>query len=334
MAGITIDILIMGKLDSIFSDAMNHLERVANNEITPCDVMTGFEKLDKQLCGFDNGDLIVVGSRPAVGKTAFIMSCALNNARAGVPVLFYSFDFTQLQFVNRMISMVSEVNCEKIRAGMLAQKEWEDLMTRSKELSELPIYIESDAPRKIEELCNHIEKTVEGCKAKIVYIDYLQLLECKNTNTVENRYQEVSMFSRFLKALARKLNIPIVAASQLNRRPELRQEEALSYKRPTMYDLRDSGTICEDGNMVILLSRPELMNRSGVDAEGNDIRGLVEVIVAKHNNGPTTSVDLYFNERTCAFTDMSPYHTDTGDGFLGGFNGDTLIGDSPDTKPF
>ena len=324
----------MEKLDSIFSDAMSHLERVANNEIPPCDVMTGFEKLDKRLCGFDNGDLIVVGSRPAVGKTAFIMSCALNNARAGVPVLFYSFAFSPLQFVNRMISMVSDVDSDKIRAGMLAQKEWEDLMTRSKELSELPIYIETDAPRKIEELCNHIEKTVETCKAKIVYIDYLQLLECKNTNTVENRYQEVSMFSRSLKALARKLNMPIVVASQLNRRPELRQEEALSYKRPNMYDLRDSGTICEDGNMVILLSRPELVIRSTEDAEGNDIRGLVEVIVAKHNNGPTTSVNLYFNKRTCAFTDESPYHIDLGGGFSSGFNGDMFNGDSPDTKPF
>ena len=308
----------MGKLDSLFSDAMNHLERVSNNEIPPCDVMTGFEKLDKQLCGFDNGDLIVVGSRPAVGKTAFIMSCALNNARAGVPVLFYSFDFTPLQFVNRLISMVSEVDNGKIRTGMMEQKEWEDLLTRSKELSELPIYIESDAPRKIEELCNHIEKAVEGSNAKIVYIDYLQLLECKNTSTVENRYQEVSMFSRSLKALARKLNIPIVVTSQLNRRPELRQEEALSYKRPNMYDLRDSGTICEDGNMVILLSRPELVTRSYVDAEGNDIRGQVVVSVVKHNNGPTTSVDLYFNERTCAFSDMSPYQTDSGGGFYSG----------------
>lgn len=126
------------------------------------------------------------------------------------------------------------------------------------------------------------------------------------------------MFSRSLKALARKLSIPIVVTSQLNRRPELRQEEALSYKRPNMYDLRDSGTICEDGNMVILLSRPELVIHSSEEEQGNDIRGKVVVSVVKHNNGPTTSVDLYFNERTCGFSDMSPYQTDSGGGFYSG----------------
>ena len=113
----------MDKLGNLFSDAMNHLERVAKNEATPCDVMTGFEQLDKLLCGFDNGDLIVVGSRPGVGKTSFVISCALNNARAGVPVLFYTFDMTSDQIIRRFMSAVSGVNLEQIRSGMLSQED-------------------------------------------------------------------------------------------------------------------------------------------------------------------------------------------------------------------
>ena len=297
----------MDKLGNLFSDAMNHLERVAKNEATPCDVMTGFEQLDKLLCGFDNGDLIVVGSRPGVGKTSFVISCALNNARAGVPVLFYTFDMTSDQIIRRFMSAVSGVNLEQIRSGMLSQEDWETLVTRTKELNELPIFIVSDAPRDIEELCAHVEKQVIDSEVKIVYIDYLHFLDCKNSNTVENRYQEVSMFSRSLKALARKLNISIVVTSQWNRKPEERQEKYDKlYKRPNMYDLRDSGTICEDSNLVFLISRPELIYHGDVDSEGNNIKGLAEIIVAKHNNGPTDTVALNYNKNTCAFSNRNP----------------------------
>lgn len=296
----------MEALESLFLNTMNHLERVGNNEIPPCDVMTGFDNLDKNLCGFDNGDLIVVGSRPGVGKSSFIISCALNNARAGVPLLFYSFDLTERQFINRLISIVTGIEIEKIRLGLLTQKEWEDFLTRSREFHNLPIYYDGEAPRFIEDLCGHIEKQVNELGVKIVYLDYLQLLECKNTNTVENRYQEVSLFSRSLKALARKLSIPIVVTSQLNRKPENRQEISRDYLRPNMYDLRDSGTICEDANLVLLLSRPELITRATEDAEGNDIRGLVELNVAKHNDGPQGIAKLRFDKKTCAFYDWEP----------------------------
>lgn len=295
----------METLDSLFNDAMNHLERVCNNEVPPCDVMTGFDNLDKNLCGFDNGDLIVVGSRPGVGKTSFIITCALNNARAGIPVLFYSFDLTEQQFIKRLISTVTEIEIEKIRLGILSQKEWEDLLTRSRDLQNLPMYFDSAAPRFIEDLCGYIEKQVNELGVRIVYIDYLQLLECKNTKAIENRYQEVSLFSRSLKALARKLRIPIVVTSQLNRKPENRQEISNIYLRPNMYDLRDSGTICEDANQVFLLSRQELITGATEDAEGNDIRGLSEIIVAKHNDGPRTTVNLYFNKHTCTFSDWN-----------------------------
>ena len=293
-------------MSDLFSEAMNHLEHMANHGSTPCDVMTGFEQLDKLLCGFDNGDLIVVGSRPGVGKTSFIISCALNNARAGVPVLYYSLNMTGVQVTKRFMSVVTGVGLDKIRAGKLTQKEQEDLVARTRELGELPLFIVSDAPRKIEDLCDHIEKQVKASKAGIVYIDYLQLLECKVTHTVENRYQEVSKFSRSLKALAHQLNIPVVVTSQLNRKPEERQEKYdRILMRPNMYDLRDSGTICEDANLVFLLSRPELYYHYPEDEKGRDIRGLAEVVVAKNNNGPTDMVELHFDKVTCAFSDQT-----------------------------
>lgn len=296
----------MDRMSDLFSEAMNHLEHMANHGSTPCDVMTGFEQLDKLLCGFDNGDLIVVGSRPGVGKTSFIISCALNNARAGVPVLYYSLNMTGVQVTKRFMSVVTGVGLDKIRAGKLTQKEQEDLVARTRELGELPLFIVSDAPRKIEDLCDHIEKQVKASKAGIVYIDYLQLLECKVTHTVENRYQEVSKFSRSLKALAHQLNIPVVVTSQLNRKPEERQEKYdRILMRPNMYDLRDSGTICEDANLVFLLSRPELYYHYPEDEKGRDIRGLAEVVVAKNNNGPTDMVELHFDKVTCAFSDQT-----------------------------
>ena len=296
----------MDRMSDLFSEAMNHLEHMANHGSTPCDVMTGFEQLDKLLCGFDNGDLIVVGSRPGVGKTSFIISCALNNARAGVPVLYYSLDMTGVQVTKRFMSVVTGVGLDKIRAGKLTQKEQEDLVARTRELGELPLFIVSNAPRKIEDLCDHIEKQVKASKAGIVYIDYLQLLECKVTHTVENRYQEVSKFSRSLKALAHQLNIPVVVTSQLNRKPEERQEKYdRILMRPNMHDLRDSGTICEDANLVFLLSRPELYYHYPEDEKGRDIRGLAEVVVAKNNNGPTDMVELHFDKVTCAFSDQT-----------------------------
>ena len=250
-----------------------------------------------------------------------------------MPVLFYSFNLTPLQLVNRMISIVAKTSLAEIRRG-LSKDQAQDLMTRCRGLESLPIFIEADAPRYIEEVCEHIEKTVKETGARIVYIDYLQFLVCKNTKTVDNRYQEVSVFSRSLKALARKLNIPIVATSELNRRPELRQEDSRLYKLPNMYDLRDSGTICEDANLVLLLSRPELYYNGDEDEMGRNIQGLVHVIVAKHNNGPTMNIELHYDNDTGAFNDPEPPDRDNYGGFYGGSNGYTFDDDLPDIKPF
>lgn len=293
----------MDRLDSLFSNAMDRISRVSNHETSPCDVMTGFKALDNKLCGFDNGDLIIVGSRPRVGKTSFIISCVYNNVRQGVPVLLYSLDMTQLQIAYRLLSIATGIDLERIRKGDLNEKEREILKTQVEALQQLPLGIEADAPINVEELCELIEKQVKESGAKIVYIDYLQLMMSKDHKAIENRYQEVCLFSRSFKALAHRLNIPIVVASQLNRKPENRQEVIREYVRPNMYDLRDSGTICEDANLVFLLGRPELVSNNYEDREGNNIRGLVEVIVAKHNNGQDGVVELVFNHETCAFSD-------------------------------
>lgn len=295
----------MENISDLLNTAITRLTQVSNNEITPCDVMTGFKELDCQLCGFDNGDLIVVGARPGVGKTSFVLSCALNNARAGVPLLFYSFDMTPTQIVHRLLAATTGVDLEKIRAGQLIEDDWNCVMEHSKDLYEMPLHIECGAPRQIDKLCEQITQDVAKVGARIVYIDYLQLLECNNKRAVENRYQEVATFSRSLKTLARQLNIPVVVTSQLNRRPELRQEVSYRYMRPNMYDLRDSGTICEDANLVLLLDRPEMFYRSGEDLEGNDIRGLAEVIVAKHNNGRPTETILCFDKAIGCFKDQN-----------------------------
>lgn len=293
----------MEDFKNLISDAVSRLQQVASGNIPSCDVVTGFGELDRQMCGFDNGDFIVVGSRPGVGKTSFIISCALNNATAGVPVLFYSFDMPGLQITNRVISSFTGVANERLRKGQLNKRDWEVFTERIKDLYNYPMFVECDAPREIEKLCEHIAGQVRETNAKIIYIDYLQLLACSDKKNVDNRYQEVATFSRSLKALARQLNVPIVVTSQLNRKPEIRQEASSRHLRPNMYDLRDSGTICEDANLVLLLHRPEMYYRASEDEEGRDIRNLAEVIVAKHNNGPLSTVRLYFDKATCSFSD-------------------------------
>ena len=295
----------MKNLANMLPNAFNHLERVSKREITPCDVMTGFKELDRNLCGFNDGELIVIGSRPGIGKSSFILNCALKNAQSQVPVIFYSFDFTETQIVRRLMSLASGINLTHIGGDKLNEEELESLMVSTQGLQKLPLYLESKAPQEIEDLCKHIAEQVKETGAKIIYIDYLQCLDCKNKDSVEDRFEQISLFSRSLKALARDLEIPIVVTSQLDNNC---QEPSQFYQRPQMNDLQNCGTICSDANLILLLWRPELYYHSSENPEGFNILNQVEVNVIKNNNGFTRYYPLEFDKNTCRFSDWKNEH--------------------------
>ena len=232
-----------------------------------------------------------------MGKTAFVLSMAKNMAvEYNTPVAIFSLEMSNLQLVNRLISNTCELEGEKIKSGRLSQIEWDQLMSRIKHLNGAPLYIDDTPSLSIFELRTKARRLVRGDQVKFIIIDYLQLMNASGMK-FGSREQEVSMISRSLKQLAKELNIPIVALSQLNRAVESRTDG----KRPQLSDLRESGAIEQDADIVCFIHRPEYYLHSDQDASGNDIRGLAEFIVAKHRSGKVDDVKMRFRSKFARF---------------------------------
>lgn len=260
---------------------------------------TGLKELDRMIGGLDSSDLIVVGARPAMGKTPFLLTMAMNIAAGeDVPVLFYSYEMTSSQLIKRMLSIRNSIDFVKLENALLTEKEWIDLLEKAQSISKLPIYIVDKPEHTIEQVVDTVKKAVESTGARIVFLDYLQLLT--SSKNFQNRYEEMAYCTRELKHLARTLDIPIVISSQLNRNPEHRETVPPG---PMMWDLRDSGTICEDSNVVMLLDRPEVRLKSSTDESGNNIHGALNVIVAKNHLGYTGDIRLHFDPATGVISD-------------------------------
>lgn len=236
-----------------------------------------------------------------MGKTAFVLSMAKNMAvDYNIPVAIFSLEMSNVQLVNRLIQNTCEIEGEKIKSGQLSQMEWDQLMSRVKNLYSAPLYIDDTASLSIFELRTKARRLVREHNVSFIIIDYLQLMNASGMK-FGSREQEVSMISRSLKQLAKELNIPIVALSQLNRSVESRGADSKDGKRPQLSDLRESGAIEQDADIVCFIHRPEYYLRSGVDAAGNDIRGLAEFIVAKHRSGRVDDVKMRFKSRYARF---------------------------------
>ena len=239
---------------------------------------SGFRDLDKYTSGWQNSDLIIIAARPAMGKTAFVLSMALNIAKMNNPIAVFSLEMSNLQLVNRLISNACELGGEKIKSGTLSQLEWNQLLTRMQTLQGLPLYVDDTSSLSIMELRSKARRLVREHGVRMIIIDYLQLMTAGGLK-LGSREQEVSTISRSLKQLAKELDIPIVALSQLNRKLEDRGNKD---KRPQLSDLRESGAIEQDADIVCFIHRPEYYSHSTTDEEGNDIRGKAEFILAKH----------------------------------------------------
>lgn len=293
------------QIDPVISEAIGKIQEAANREDGMSGLRTGYTGLDKLTSGWQNSDLIIIAARPAMGKTAFVLSMAKNMAvDFNTPVALFSLEMSNLQLVNRLISNVCNLKSEKIKSGQLSQAEWDNLMTRIKHLYSAPLYVDDTPSLSIFELRTKARRLVREHGVKIIIIDYLQLMNATGMK-FGSREQEVSTISRSLKQLAKELNIPIIALSQLNRSVEQRGDDK-NGKRPQLSDLRESGAIEQDADIVCFIHRPEYYTKSSEDAEGNDIRGKAEFIVAKHRSGSTADVDMRFVAKYARFENWEP----------------------------
>jgi replicative DNA helicase len=288
------------QIDPVIKQALEQIEAAANRESGLSGLETQFRELDKLTSGWQNSDLIIIAARPAMGKTAFVLSMAKNMAvNLNTPTAIFSLEMSNLQLVNRLISNACEVEGEKIKSGRLTPNDWDKLMAGVKPLYNAPLFIDDTPSLSIFELRTKARRLVREHGVKIIIIDYLQLMNASGMK-FGSREQEVSMISRNLKQLAKELNIPIIALSQLNRSVESRGTDSQS-KRPQLSDLRESGAIEQDADIVCFIHRPEYYTHSGEDAEGNDIRGLALFIVAKHRSGKVDDVKMRFVSQYARF---------------------------------
>lgn len=290
------------QINPVIEQAIKQIQAAANRASGLSGLESGFHELDKITSGWQSSDLIIIAARPAMGKTAFVLSMAKNMAvNYEIPVAIFSLEMSNVQLVNRLISNVCELGGEKIKSGQLSPMEWDQLMSRVKELQDARLYIDDTPSLSILELRTKARRLVREHQVRFIIIDYLQLMNATGMK-FGSREQEVSMISRSLKQLAKELDIPIVALSQLNRSVETRGKDGdRDSKRPQLSDLRESGAIEQDADIVCFIHRPEYYLRSDTDMEGRNIRGLAEFIVAKHRSGRVDDVKMRFRKEFARF---------------------------------
>jgi replicative DNA helicase len=276
--------------------AIQELQKLKEHKDGLTGVPSGFTALDRMTSGWQNSDLVIIAARPGMGKTAFVVS-AMRNAAVDFkrPVAIFSLEMASVQLVNRMISAEAELEGEKIRKGQLAEFEWQQLVHKTNRLSTAPIFIDDTPALSILELRAKCRRLKAEHGIQLIIVDYLQLMRGDSQG---NREQEIASISRALKGIAKELNVPVLALSQLSRGVETRGGD----KRPQLSDLRESGSIEQDADMVIFLYRPEYYKIS-VDEDGMPTQGMGEVIIAKHRNGSTGSVKLKFIGKYTKFAD-------------------------------
>jgi len=285
-------------IDPILKAAMEKISEAAKSTEGLSGLQTGFHKLDEITQGWQNGDLIIIAARPAMGKTAFVLSMVKNMAvNFKIPVAMFSLEMPNIQLVNRLIINVTELRGDVLRSGRLQPHEWQQLDSKIVELYGAPIYIDDTASLSVFELRSKARRLVKEYGVKCIFIDYLQLMNASGMMSFSSsRENEVSTISRNLKSLAKELEIPIIALSQLNRRVEDRTgsgKEGSSVRLPQLSDLRESGAIEQDADIVCFIHRPEYY-KIYEDERGNDLRGKAQIIIAKHRNGKTDDITLEY----------------------------------------
>ena len=258
---------------------------------------TGYYELDELTCGLQNGEMIIVAGRPSMGKTSLALNIAEHlGSLEGIAVAIFSLEMGRQQLAERFLCSISEIDSQRVRKGLLGDEDYKKLADACAELSEAPIYIDDISTLTPLELRAKARRLRSKHDVKCIIVDYLQLMHIGSAR-VESRQQEITTISRYIKALARELNIPVVVLSQLNRAPEGRADH-----RPYMSDLRESGSIEQDADVVMLLHREDYYHRGQEDYQQDNT---AELIVAKQRNGPTGTVKLVFREKITRFENAS-----------------------------
>ena len=287
------------QIDPVIEEAFARMEKASRNDGSISGIPSGFHALDKITSGWQTPDLIIIAARPAMGKTAFVLSMAKNMAiDRNIPVAIFSLEMSNVQLVNRLIMNVCELEGDRIKTGKMSREEALRLNTKINIMKGKPLYLDDTPSLSIFELRSKARKLVREHGIKMIIIDYLQLMNAQGSS-FGSREQEVSIISRNLKALAKELDLPIIALSQLNRGVEARQ--GVEGKTPQLSDLRESGAIEQDADMVCFIHRPEYYHLYNDDKTGKDLRGLAQIIVAKHRNGATDSIWLRFRGKFAKF---------------------------------
>lgn len=288
------------ELNPVLHDTFEQIEELHKGKGGVPGVPSGFGKLDEMTAGFHNSEFIIIAGRPSMGKTALALSIARNAAvDHDVPIGIFSLEMANYQLAMRLLCAEAHVDSHRLRTGKLKMSEWPLLSQAVGKLSEAPIYIDDSPSLKILELRAKARRLKAEKNIGLLVIDYLQLVQGP---TNEGRQQEISAISRSLKALAKELDIPVVALSQLSRAVEQRGGD----KRPMLSDLRDSGAIEQDADLVLFIYRPEFYKEQ-FDDDGNDLRGVAEVIIGKQRNGPTGPVKLAFIDEFSKFADLERF---------------------------
>lgn len=289
------------KMDELVNEAYEQITILANQKNHMVGVPTGFKDVDDLIHGFRGGDLVILAARPGVGKTSFALNLATNAAKAGVAVTFFSLEMGAEQLVQRILCSEARVSLSKLRSGLIAEGDWGALAEHSGKLSQLDFYIDDAPGLTILEARAKARRELHGIKEGqkgLIVVDYLQLMQPSPGTKNKSTNDQVGEISRGLKILAKEMNMPVIALSQLSRAVEQRGKD----KRPMLSDLRDSGSIEQDADIVMFIDRS--MNEIEAESESRPDLGMAKLIVAKHRNGATRDIDLAFNPEFTKFMDF------------------------------
>jgi len=308
------------EMSTLIRSAIKQIEQAKGQEGNIVGIPSGFTKLDRITSGWQPSDLVILAARPAMGKTAFALSLARNAAvQFNQPVAIFSLEMSSLQLVTRLISSESELSSSKLRSGNLRNDEIEQIHSKISDLAEANIFIDDTPGISIFELRAKARRLKSQHNIQLLLVDYLQLMTAGGDGAkTGNREQEISTISRSLKSIAKELNIPVIALSQLSRAVESRGGD----RRPQLSDLRESGSIEQDADMVMFINRPEYYGLTE-DEEGNSTLGLANIIIAKHRNGAIGDVILKFTSELAKFSNVD--HT---------FGADDTFGELPVSDEF
>ena len=285
------------RMDSLLNDAFEEITQLAEQKNHMAGVPTGFKDVDDLFHGFRGGDLIILAARPGVGKTSFALNLAVNAAKRGTAVTFFSLEMSAGQLVQRILCAEARVSLSKIRSGFISEGDWGAIADAMNSLSQLELYIDDSPGLSILEARAKARRELRKTAGKgLIVVDYLQLMQPPQTRRDGNRAVEVGEISRGLKVLAKEMDMPVLALSQLSRAVEMRGK-----KRPMLSDLRESGSIEQDADIVMFIDRS--MDEAEAESEGRPDWGTAELIVAKHRNGPTRDITLAFTAEYTRFMD-------------------------------